>query len=290
MSDFSVYVVNPKKKASKNKAAKKKTASRRRRATNKGESTTMAKKKTTRRRRRAPAAAPPARRRRRAAPAAPARRRRRNPAPASRRRRRRNPNGALGLGVSGVFAEVKNALPRLAGTLAVAWAVRQFGKGGGLFGQQFTSPTMGESWGWSQYAIAGAVAMWGPKLLGKFINAKEFQRGAVDLIVQKLVWTEGIARSDWAVQQFGNTIGIDSGSGQMYMDQGGGNYAAMQGYGNLVEASPMDGLVEASPMDGSHGMSSYGHLLPAGVSAQTAATGRYTGSGYTSNYHAAFAR
>ena len=288
MSEFSVYVVNPKKKkASKKKVAKKKTASRRRRAPNKGESTTMAKKKTTRRRRRAaPAAAPPARRRRRAAPAAPARRRRRrNPAPATRRRRRKNPG--LALGMSGVFAEVKNALPRLAGTLATAWAVRQFGKSGGLFGQQFTSPMMGESWGWSQYAIAGAVAMWGPKLLGKFINAKEFQRGAVDLIVQKLVWTEGIARSDWAVRQFGNTIGIDSGSGQMYMDQGSGNYAAMQG---LVEASPMDGLVEASPMDGSHGMSSYGHLLPAGVSQQTAATGRYTGSGYTSNYHAAFAR
>ena len=285
MSDFSVYVVNPKKR----KSAKKTTSRRKKRSTKKpatrpktGEKQTMAK---TRTRRRKPT-------RRRAAPAAPRpparrRRRRKNPAPA-RRRRRKNPG--IGLGVSGVFAEVKNALPRLAGTLATAWAVRQFGKSGGLFGQQFTSPMMGESWGWSQYAIAGAVAMWGPKLLGKFINAKEFQRGAVDLIVQKLVWTEGIARSDWAVQQFGNTIGIDSGSGQMYMDQGGGNYAAMQGYGNLVEASPMDGLVEASPMDGGHGMSSYGHLLPAGVSQQTAATGRYTGSGYTSNYHAAFAR
>lgn len=280
-SDFSVYVVNPKKK----KSAKKKTSSRRKRSTKKqakrrtpGENKTMAKKKTTRRKpakRRAPEARPPAKRRRR-----------RNPAP-SKRRRRKNPS--LGLGVTGVFNEMKNALPRLAGTLATAWAVRQFGQAGGLFGQQFTSPMMGESWGWSQYAIAGAVAMWGPKLLGKFVNAKEFQRGSVDLIIQKLVWTEGISRSAWAVKQFGNTIGIDSGTGQMYMDQGGGNYAAMQG---LVEASPMDGLgslVEASPMDG-HGGHGYGHLLPAGTSAQTAATGRYTGSGYTSNYHAAFAR
>lgn len=240
-----------------------------------------AKKKTTRRKpaakRRAPATRAPAKRRRT---------RRKNPAPAK-RRRRKNPSG-IGFGLSGVFSEMKNALPRLAGTLATAWAVRQFGKPGGLFGTSFTSPMMGNSWGWSQYAIAGIVAMWGPKLLGKFVNAKEFQRGAVDLIIQKIVWTEGIARSDWAQRQFGNDIGIDSGTGQMYLDQGGGNYAAMQGYDGLVEASPLDGLVEASPLDGE--TSGYGHLLPAGVSAQTAATGRYSGSGYTSNMHAAFSR
>ncbi len=238
-----------------------------------------AKKKSTRRKapkRRAPATKAPAKRRRR-----------KNPAPAK-RRRRKNPNG-LGFGLGGVFKEMRNAIPRLAGTLATAWAVRQFGKPGGLFGQSHTSPMMGESWGWGQYAVAGAVAMWGPKLLGKFVNAKEFQRGAVDLIIQKLVWTEGIARSDWAVRQFGNDIGLDHSTGQLYVDQGGGNYSAMQGHGyeGLVEASPLDGLVEASPLDGP--TSGYGHLLPAGVSAQTAQTGRYTGSGYTSNMHAAFA-
>lgn len=281
MSDFSVYVVNPKrakKKASRRKKSTKKTGRKkatRRQPPKKEEKQTMAKKKSTRRkpaRRRAPAVRAPARRRRR---------RRKNPAPA-RRRRRRNP-----VGFGGVFIEMRNALPRLAGTLATAWAVRQFGKSGGLFGQAYTSDTMGQSWGWSQYAIATAVAMWGPKLLGRLVNAKEFQRGAVDLIVQKFVWTEGIARNAWAVEQFGNAgdIGLDPGSNQLYVDQGGGSYSAMQG---LVESSPLDGLVEASPLDGT--TSSYGHLLPPGVSAATANTGRYSGSGYTSNFHAAFTR
>lgn len=278
-SEFSVYVVNPKhKKTSRKKTSRrKKTTKKRAKRRNQEEKPMPAKKKSTRRKaptkRRAPATKAPAKRRRR-----------RNPAPAK-RRRRRNPNG---LGLGSVFAEMKNALPRLAGTLATAWAVTQFGKRGGLFSQSHTSPMMGESWGWGQYAVAGAVAMWGPKLLGKFVNAKEFQRGAVDLIIQKLVWTEGIARSDWAVQQFGNDIGLDRSTGQMYVDQGGGDYSAMQGYRGLVESSPLDGLVGASPLDGQ--TSGYGHLLPAGVSAQTAQTGRYTGSGYTSNFHAAFTR
>lgn len=282
MSDFSVYVVNPKrgKKTARKKASRRKATTKPRAKRRKTEEIKdmAAKKKSTRRK--------PAAKRRAPATKAPAKRRRRkNPAPAKRRRRK---NPSVGFGMGGVFAEMKNALPRLAGTLATAWAVRQFGKQGGLFGTAHVSPTMGESWGWSQYAIAGAVAMWGPKLLGKFVSPKEFQRGAVDLIIQKLVWTEGIARSEWAVKQFGNDVGLDPSSGQMYMNQGGDNWSAMQGYDGLVEASPLDGLVEASPLDGS--VSGYGHLLPAGTSAAQAATGRYTGSGYTSNFHAAFTR
>jgi hypothetical protein len=169
--------------------------------------------------------------------------------------------------------------------LTVAWAVKQWGKPGGLFGSSHTSETAGTSWGWSQYAIAGAVATWGPKVFGRFIDATEFRRGAVDMIMFKAVWTEGISRSEWGVKQFGTgDVGYDTSDGQMYVDQGG-RWGAMQG---LVESSPMDGLVEASAMDGlAYG---YGHLLPADVSIETANRGKYSGSGYTSNYHAAFSR
>lgn len=280
MSDWSVYVVNPKK--SKKKAAKKKTSRRKKSTKKMAGKKKAARRKPTKRRStpRAPARRAPARRRRR---------RRRNPAPARRstnKRRRKNPMFLAG-GVGSVFAEMRKSIPRLIGALATAWAVKQWGKPGGLFGQDHTSEMLGKSWGWSQYAIAGAVAAWGPKVFGRFIDATEFRRGAVDLIMFKAVWTEGIARSPWAVRQFGNPgdVAYDPSGGGMYVDQGG-SWNSMQG---LVEESPLDGLVEASPMDGAYG-GSMGHLLPANVSPSLAAQGRYSGSGYTSNYHAAFTR
>lgn len=290
MKGFSVHILNPKKrkttssrkkstrkKASRKKSTRKKTGSKKKATTRtiskKKVSTTMAKKRRRRTTRRSASA-----------PAAPRRRRRRNPSPAPRRRRRRsNPSGGGG----SIASEVKSFMPRLAGKLAVAWAVRRWGGPGSIFGDMRASPTAGESWSMGQYLVAGLVAQYGPKLLGKFVNPTEFRRGAWDLILTKLIWTEGISRSPWAQQQFGTTdsaIAFDPGVGQMYLNQGG-QWSAMQG---LVESSALDGLVEASPMDGT--TSGYGHLLPTGSTKRTATRGKYHGTGHTSIYHAAFSR
>lgn len=213
-------------------------------------------------------------------------RRRRNPSHALKRRRRRNPSGGGG-GLNAVTNEMRKAIPRLLGMMATAWAVRRWGGHSGLFGPSFTSPMLGQSWGWQQYGVALAVAWWGPRFASKIrIDSTEFRRGSVDLIMQKLLWTEGFARSPWAQKQFGTgDIGLNSANNQAYVDQGG-RWTAMQG---LVEASPLDGLVEASPLDGDLDYS-YGHLLPSGTPTSEANSGRYTGSGYSSPFHAAFNR
>lgn len=181
--------------------------------------------------------------------------------------------------------EMRTGLGRLIGKLATAWAVRRWSQQpGGLFGTAYTSPTAGEGWSMPQYVIAGIVAMWGPTLLRRFVSPTEFRRGAVDLILEKFVWTEGIARNQWAVNAFGTgDVGYDASTGQSYVQQGN-RWSAMQG---LVQASPLDGLVEASALDGSPGYS-YGHLLPPGVPASTAKFGKQSGSGFTSQYHAAY--
>jgi hypothetical protein len=183
---------------------------------------------------------------------------------------------------------LKRFIPRLLGKLAVAWAVKRWGNKGAIFSDQvYTSETYGNSWSMEQYLVAWAVATWVPKVFGRFLNASEFRTGAWDLILTKAIWTEGIARSDWAVQQFGATgdVQYDPTSGQM-MIESRGQLMPMQG--PIVKQSPLDGLVGSSPLDGT-GSYGYGHLLPAGVSAQTAETGRQSGSGYVSNYHAAYA-
>lgn len=196
------------------------------------------------------------------------------------------------MGGGGLAGELSGFVPRLAGKLFVAWAVQRFGQQGGasLIGQTgYTSPTAGGSWNSTQYVVAVLAAAVGSRLFGRWVSAAEFKRGAMDLILTKLVWTEGIARSAWAQQTFGNvaegTISRDN-QGQTWIFSAG-RWQAMQG---LVEASPLDGygdLVEASPLDGAAGYG-YGHLLPAGVSHKTATIGRYSRSGYTSPYHAVY--
>ena len=89
-------------------------------------------------------------------------------------------------------------------------------------------------------------------------------------------------------QTFGQADGevrYDQTTGQTWIAQGG-RWMAMQGQdmGDLVEASALDGeLVEASALDG------MGHLLPANTDRRAVTQGRYTGTGYTDNYHAAYA-
>jgi len=227
----------------------------------------------------------PRRRRSATTSVAPVRRRRRRANPSRRRRAVRRVSKGVGTGLTAVTNELMKSLPRLLGKITAGWAVRRWSStAGGIFGQAHTSPTAGEGWSLPQYAIALGVAWFGPRVLGKFIPANEFRRGVVDLMMEKFVYTEIIARNSWAQQQFGTgDVGYNAATGQSYVDQGG-RWNAMQG---IVTQSPLDGIVEASPLDGgiSHG---YGHLLPAGASLATTKSGKYQGSGYKSGYHAAY--
>jgi hypothetical protein len=187
-----------------------------------------------------------------------------------------------GLGLNSVMSEVRSALPRMLGVLAASWCVRRYSQaaGGVWNGQAHTSQLAGEGWGLPQYAIAGAVALIGPRIVKRFVNPAEFRRGVVDLMVQKFVFTEAISRSPALQAQFGaGDIGYQG--NQAYVDSGG-RWQAMQG---IVAASPLDGLVDASALDGP--VSGYGHLMAPG---QSTMQSRYSGSGYDSNYHAAFSR
>lgn len=214
----------------------------------------------------------------------PSRRRRRRVAAAvggAVRRVRQKISGG-GLGLNSVMSEVRSALPRMLGVLAASWCVRRYSQtaGGVWAGQPHTSQLAGEGWGLPQYAIAGAVALIGPRIVKRFVNPTEFRRGVVDLMVQKFVFTEAISRSPALQAQFGaGDIGYHG--NQAYVDSGG-RWQAMQG---LVAASPLDGLVDASALDGP--VSGYGHLMAPG---QSTMQSRYSGSGYDSNYHAAFSR
>lgn len=260
-----VHVINPKRRKRSGPTSRKRAP--------------VAKKKA--RKRRAPARRAPAPKRR-----APARRRRNtNPAPRRRSTRRRNPS--IG---GGITREFQRFMPRLAGKLWVAWVVRRWGALGGAGGQLLgggatQSWTAGSSWTLGQYILAGVAIHFGSKIFGRVMPAEQFREGGWDLILTKLVWTEGISRSDWAKAQFGSPrVAYSPGSGQAWMEQGG-QWSALQGEERIVEASPLDGtrIREASALDG------MGHLLPPDVSASVAKQGRYSGSGYVNNYQAAYA-
>lgn len=213
---------------------------------------TMAKKRSSKRR-------APARRRR--APAAPAahapkrRRRRRNPNPGKKlhRRRRRNPS-MRGL-AGGLMGQIKTAMPRMVGQMAVSAAAKFAERFGGKSAGGSFSVTYGEPWTWQQYAAALGVALLAPKFVGRWVNPAAFTTGAVDLIVGKALYTEAIARVPAAQKFLGEAgdyeVQYDPRNGQGYVNVDG-NFEAMQG---LVERSALDGLVDAPP---------YGELVPAG--------------------------
>lgn len=243
-----VHVINPPPKGSK-KTRRKKTAKR----TTSKRTDTVAKKKTTRRRK-----TTTRRRRRKSNPStttAVARRRPRRRATPTRRRRRNPSTRSMG----GAFmGEVNKWLPAFAGKLFVAFAVRKVGTLGGgqlMGGAPIISPTAGQSWGLGQYVVAALATHFGSRLFKRVLNPSEFRRGGYDLILTKLVWTEGIARSDWAKAQFGNLgPSYSPATGQTWLSTPSGRSVAMQG--ELVAASPLDGeLVEASPLDNTHSAS-----------------------------------
>lgn len=162
------------------------------------------------------------------------------------------------------MGEVNKWLPAFAGKLFVAFAVRKVGGLGGgqlLGGAPTQSPTAGQSWGLGQYIVAALATHFGSKLFKRVLNPAEFRRGGYDLLLTKLVWTEGIARSDWAKEQFGNySTSYSPSTGQTWLSAGG-RQVAMQG--ELVESSSLDGeLVEASPLDGSNGGQRGAGMMP----------------------------
>ena len=171
--------------------------------------------------------------------------------------------------------EVKQAVPRLVGKLAVAGAVNAAAKYlPGSTSMGGPSSLAGEPWGWQQYAVAAGVAMFGPKLLGRFVNATEFRKGAVDLILQKLVWTNVISRVPVAQQWFGaigdGTQVYDSDNQGWIMDNG--QYHALQG---LVTKGPLDGLVTKGPLDG---------YLPSNTPREERIKSAYRGTGSADPY------
>jgi hypothetical protein len=183
------------------------------------------------------------------------------------------------------MSQVKDFVPRLLGKLFVAFAVRRWGQQGSIMGGQSQSPMYGNSWTLGGYVVAVLATHIGARLFGKFISSAGFKQGGWDLILTKLVWTEGFARSPWLQQTFGQAEGqVQVGpDGQSWILQGG-QWNAMQG---IVESSPLDGIVESSPLDGAG--SAYGHLLPADTPADVAAAAAYQGAGFTSPYDAAYA-
>lgn len=184
------------------------------------------------------------------------------------RRRRRNP-GLPGLG--GITAEIKAGLPRLAGKLAVAAAIK-YVKASNVMGGP--SSIAGEPWGWQQYAVAAGVAMFAPKLLGRFINPTEFRRGAIDLMLTKALWTGVISKSAKAQELFGEIADgtqIYDSDGQGYLYDNGRAHA-MQG---LVTSGPMDGLVTGGPMDG---------FLPSNTPREESIKSAYRGTGSSDPY------
>jgi hypothetical protein len=184
-------------------------------------------------------------------------------------------------------------MPRLAGKLWTSWVVRRWGALGGAGGQLLgggpvQSWTAGSSWTLGQYGLAILAAHFGSKLFGKVLDAGDFRQGCWDLILTKLIWTEGIARSDWAKSQFGSPrIRGNRRTGQAWLQQGG-QWEALQGaHGmgdTIVDAGALDGpmgdtIVTANQLDG---------LMHPGTPDAIAQRARWTGSGDVNPWNAAY--
>lgn len=195
----------------------------------------------------------------------------------------------------------------------MVWVVRRFGDvapgmgtGSLIPGAAATSsPFAGRSWTLGNY-IVGYLGVWAAARMlsrgGRAGFATAFFHGGTDALFTKLVWTEAFARSPWLQQQFGRygagpwpamgaypgRVGVDP-SGQMWMYRDGA-YQAMQGLevagplDALEEAGPLDGLESAGPLDG------MGHFIPSSaIEAKDAQVARYSQTGYTNPYQAAYA-
>jgi hypothetical protein len=155
-------------------------------------------------------------------------------------------------GLGNIKGMLMGGVQRLSGTIVVAAAAKFAERWGGKSSGGGFSAMYGEPWTWQQYAAGLAAALFGGKLLGKFVNPVAFQTGAIDFLLGKALFTEGIARMPELQKYLGeaqeNSTYYDP-NGQGYMAQDG-QYVAMQG---LVESNQYDGLgtlVQSNALDG----------------------------------------
>ncbi len=210
---------------------------------------------------------------------------------------------------------VLHGLPgAIGGRLWLAFAVRRWGDAWGtsVFGPPSAaaaaagatppppSPFHGQQWTFTNYVI-GLVAMWGGTMLLRRFRpqwAPHFWRAGIESMATRLVWTEGIARSKWGQETFGQlgqTQVLDDQNGNRWLRTPQG-WVAMAG---LQQERSLDGLEPARDLDGlreERGIDRYGrgiggrrerfgHALPPGTDDTSA---RYHGAGSVSPYHYAY--
>lgn len=249
--------------------------------------------------------------------------RRSNPEPASNprrrggkrrggRRRSHNPVGRFAHASINFRSATQHLLPVIAGRLWLAYAVRNWGGdwGTSVLGAPTppgtpppASPFAGQQWGFQGYAVGVIASYIGARIIERWKPGWGFHffRGAIENMATRVVWTEGIARSEWGQKNFGQTamVADDSRGNRMVLTPQGWQYM-MGPMGQLQTERPLDGLEPARPLDGLEragskdvkhggigGRRYYGHFLPPGTDDKRA---RYEGSGSTSSYHSAYQR
>ena len=207
------------------------------------------------------------------APASPRRRRAATGRTYQRRAKRTsNPSGGKVL-KRALDLALSNFAPRLAGKLAVSWAVMRWGNtmGPGIWGDKkdVTSQYGGAGWSLWNYVLGAGVAFLGGAVGGRIFGKQKaavFMESIFDDMLQRLAYTEVIGRSDWAKGQFGFDP-IPRG----YQIDGEGNRWAQfddtdyeQGMLGLQESNALGALVPAGPLSTGRGaqtpQNTMGHL------------------------------
>lgn len=269
---------------------------------------------------------PARKRRRRRTTTTPRRRRRRT---RSNPRTRANPTRAQvtkrGFNID-LGTPFRRAVPTLAGKLMVAWAVRRWGDAE----TAPYSPTAGSAWTFKNYLIGALTAGIAGEAIGRFWRKPTGQKvyeGGMDLLMTKLLWTEGVARSPMMQTAFGQTDSnsqirqlsaqategdiLDDGKGNRWLMQNG-QWVAMMGMGenpyvpqalgaanqNPYMPEPLNGeLMEADylgkytedPLGGRlMEAGPLGHQMPMDTPRNYAAASAYLDTGSPDPYHTAY--
>lgn len=204
-------------------------------------------------------------------------------------RRRANPRGEReGFRAQGMWplnrGNMDLVAPAVMNKLLVALVVKKWGSDkGGLLGPGESSDFVGRSWTFRDYGLAFLASFAGAKVvasrMGKNWGDMFWLTGVSDMAA-RLLWTEGIARSDSLQKWFGqyddaagmaalrDMRGVQPGAvletpGGRYMLDNADGWTAMQGIvttasrydGVPVTANRYDGVVQASAYDG------FGHAI-----------------------------
>lgn len=192
------------------------------------------------------------------------RRRRRKKNPAPRRRRRRNPEGRAGRLLSiAQFPKGQSILMAMLADLVIGFAVKRASTwtgdawGTGMFGQAATSPYAGQGWSFRLYAAAGLALMLGARMVRGWRGeeaAREFSHAGWTQLARRFMYTEVIARNQWAQDTFGQVAQVvDTSDGTRWIETPEGGWYAMQG--RLVPETAMGSrLVPETAMGRYHGL------------------------------------